>query len=97
MESSIIVEEISSTFYKFKELLLKAGFSKEFVDNFKIVLWDIRNGYYGGRKKATFESLADAPNFFYMSGLDPAGIAFLTGTTKCSQFLRQQKNSLKLR
>ena len=72
----------SSTFNKFKELLLKAGFSKEFVDNFKIVLWDIRNGYYGDRKKATFESLADAPNFFYMSGLDPAGIAFLTGTTK---------------
>ena len=72
----------SSNFVEFKRRLLKAGFSKEFVENFKIVLWDICNDYYGGREKATFESLADAPNFFYMSGLDPAGIAFLTGTTR---------------
>jgi hypothetical protein len=71
-----------SSFVRFKEILRNAGFSQKFVDNFKIVLWDIRNGYYGGREKATFESLADAPNFFYMSGLDPAGIAFLTGTTR---------------
>ena len=71
-----------SSFIRFKQILKDAGFSQEFVDNFKIVLWDIRNGYYGGREKATFESLADAPNFFYMSGLDPAGIAFLTGTTR---------------
>ena len=71
-----------TNFRQFKEKLLKAGFSKEFVDDFKIVLWDIRNNYYGGRSSATFEALADAPNFFYMSGLDPAGIAFLTGTTK---------------
>ena len=72
----------STNFVEFKKRLLKAGFSKKFVEDFKIVLWDIRNNYYGGRKSATFESLADAPNFFYMSGLDPAGIAFLTGTTK---------------
>ena len=71
-----------SSFVRFKEILRNVGFSQEFVDNFKIVLWDIRNGYYGAREKATFESLADAPNFFYMSGLDPAGIAFLTGTTR---------------
>jgi hypothetical protein len=71
-----------SSFVRFKQILRNAGFSQKFVDNFKIVLWDIRNGYYGGREKATFESLADAPNFFYMSGLDPAGIAFLTGTTR---------------
>lgn len=72
----------STNFVEFKKRLLRAGFSKKFVEDFKIVLWDIRNNYYGGRKSATFESLADAPNFFYMSGLDPAGIAFLTGTTK---------------
>ena len=71
-----------STFRLFKEKLANAGFSKKFVDDFKIVLWDIRNGYYGGRSSATFEELADCPNFFYMSGLDPAGIAFLTGTSK---------------
>jgi hypothetical protein len=71
-----------SSFVTFKRVLRSAGFSDKFVDDFKIVLWDIRNGYYGEREKATFESLADEPNFFYMSGLDPAGIAFLTGTTR---------------
>ena len=71
-----------SNFLQFVEILRKAGFSEEFVSNFKIVLWNIPNSFYGGREKAVFESLADAPNFFYMSGFDPAGIAFLTGTTK---------------
>lgn len=67
-----------TTFERFKLVLRNAGFSQEFVDNFKIVLWDIPNGYYG-KHTPKFEGLADAPNFFYMSGFDPAGIAFLTG------------------
>lgn len=68
----------STSFENFKTILLKGGFSKEFVDNFKLVLWDIPNSYYG-RTEPCFESLADHPNFFYLSGFDPAGIAFLTG------------------
>lgn len=68
----------STTFEQFKQMLLTGGFSKEFVDNFKLVLWDIPNGYYG-KHTPKFEGLADAPNFFYMSGFDPSGIAFLTG------------------
>lgn len=64
-----------------KVKLLNYGFSKEYVDNFKIVLWDIPNGYYGASQTA-FESFADTPNLFYMSGFDGSGIAFLTGTTK---------------
>ena len=36
-----------STFELFLRKLRNAGFSDEFVDNFKIVLWDIPNGYYG--------------------------------------------------
>lgn len=68
----------ATTFEKFKQVLTEGGFSKEFVENFKMVLWDIPNGYYG-RTEPCFESLCDANNFFYMSGFDPAGIAFLTG------------------
>lgn len=68
----------ATAFENFKNILLKGGFSKEFVDNFKLVLWDIPNSYYG-RTEPCFESLADHPNFFYLSGFDPAGIAFLTG------------------
>lgn len=70
-----------STFESFLRKLRDAGFSNEFVDNFKIVLWDIPNGYYGNEIRPKFEGLADRPNFYYISGLDPAGIAFLTGTT----------------
>ena len=68
-----------TTFTRFKEKLLEAGFPEEYVKNFKIVLWDIPNGYYADRIRPKFESDADYPNFFYMSGLDPAGIAFLLG------------------
>lgn len=56
--------------------LRSAGFSKEYVDNFRIILWDIPNGYYG-KPTTKFEDFADAPNFFYMSGFDPSAIAFI--------------------
>lgn len=62
-----------------KENLLKGGFSKEYVDSFKICIWDIPNSYYGASQTA-FEDFADCPNLFYMSGLDGSAIAFLTGT-----------------
>lgn len=65
--------------------LRNAGFSKEYVDNFRIILWDIPNGYYG-KPTTKFEDFADAPNFFYMSGFDPSAIAFIMDGTefKCS-------------
>lgn len=70
-----------TVFEAFKKHLLECGFSKEYVDNFKLVLWDIPNGYYGGYYSSPkFEALANTPNIFHMSGFDPAGIAFLTGT-----------------
>lgn len=59
--------------------LRSAGFSKEYVDNFKIILWDIPNGFYG-RPETKFEDFADAPNFFYLSGYDPSAVAFILGT-----------------
>ena len=73
-------DKCKTTFQLFKDRLLKAGFPKDYVDNFKIVLWDIPNAFYSFDEiRPKFESYADTPNFFYMGGLDPAGITFLLG------------------
>lgn len=68
-----------TTFQHFRDILTAAGFSKEYVDNLKLVLWDIPNGHYGKKVKPTFEDFADAPNVFHISGYDPAAVAFLMG------------------
>lgn len=62
--------------------LRNAGFSKEYVDSFKIILWDIPNSYYG-KSKTKFEDFADAPNFFYLSGYDPSSVAFIMEGKEC--------------
>ena len=73
-------DKCKTTFQLFKDRLLKAGFPKDYVDNFKIVLWDIPNNFYSYEEiRPKFESYADTPNFFYMGGFDPAGITFLLG------------------
>lgn len=69
-----------SNFNKFRKTLLSGGFSKDFVENFKLILWDIPNSYYGNSTRAKFEDFADAPNNFYISGYDPAAAAFIMGT-----------------
>ena len=63
----------------FRNILLDGGFSKDFVNNFKIILWDIPNNFYNEGLTSKFESLANEPNIFYMSGLDPSGISFMFG------------------
>lgn len=61
---------------------LRGVFSDEYVSNFKIILWDIPNGWYGREgAKVRFEDFADAPNFFYLSGYDPSAVAFIMGTS----------------
>jgi hypothetical protein len=62
--------------------LREAEFSEEYVNSFKIILWDIPNGFYGKDNKVKFEDFADAPNFFYMSGYDPSVVAFILGGNK---------------
>jgi hypothetical protein len=62
--------------------LRKAGFSKEYVDNFVICLWNIPNGYYSNSTKPKFETFANVPNVFYMSGYDPSTISFLMNGVK---------------
>lgn len=63
----------------FNEALTKlknSGFSDDYVNKFRIILWDIPNMYYG-HSEMKFEDFADAPNFYYMSGYDPSVISFL--------------------
>jgi hypothetical protein len=64
--------------------LREAGFSDEYVDNFKLILWDIPNSYYGSNSQVKFEDFADAPNFFYLSGYDPSSVAFILNGKKDS-------------
>ena len=74
--------------------LREAGFSEEYVNSFKIILWDIPNGWYGDDNKVKFEDFADAPNFFYMSGYDPSAVAFILGGNRPE--LKAPKNAEEL-
>lgn len=56
----------------FREKLIEGGFTKEFVDNFKIILWDVGEGNH-----STYEGLAGTPNVIHMSGLDATCLDFL--------------------
>lgn len=69
----------TSNFTEFRNRLRAGGFSAEYVNNFKLILWDLPNGYYSNNIRPKFEDFADAPNNFYMSGYDPASIAFILG------------------
>lgn len=73
--------------------LRSAGFSENYVSNFKIVLWDIPNNYYRRTSGVHFEDFSDAPNFFYLAGYDPSVIAFLLGNGKVN---RTPKNAKEL-
>lgn len=61
-----------------RKSLLYGGFSKEYVDNFMIVLWNVPNSYYGN-KNVAFQTYGEHSNVYYMSGFDTAGLAFLFG------------------
>ena len=82
----------SSNFNSAISKLKSAHFSDKFVDNFKIILWDIPNSYYGSNS-VKFEDFADAPNFYYMSGYDPAAVSFILGN---SEFKSSPKNAEEL-
>jgi len=62
----------------FRIRLKRGGFSKSFVDNFKLCFWDIRNNATS-TKGAKYETHELEKNVFYMSGFDGAIITFLTG------------------
>lgn len=62
--------------------LREAGFSDEYVNNFKIILWDIPNEFYGKNIRPKFEDFATTPNFFYISGYDASIVSFILGGNK---------------
>jgi hypothetical protein len=62
--------------------LRKAGFSKDYVDNFVIVLWNLQNSYYGKGSGEKFETGKDTKNVFYFGGFSPAVISFLSQKIK---------------
>lgn len=62
----------------FRRTLRNGGFSKEFVEDFKIIFWDIPNGWYES-SEVKFEAVADEPNTYHIGGLDGSVISFLMG------------------
>jgi hypothetical protein len=62
--------------------LKSCGFSEEYVNNFKIVLWNLQSSYYGSSTGKKFETFDETENVFYFSGYEPSVIAFLTGIKK---------------
>lgn len=58
---------------------LSQVFSSEYVDNFKIVLWNLQSNYYGSTTGKKFETYGDQKNVYYFSGYEASTVAFLTG------------------
>lgn len=56
--------------------LKAAGFSKEYVENFKIILWNIPNNFYG-KARVVFQTYGDVKNVFYLSGYDGSIVSFI--------------------
>lgn len=63
-----------------RKILKEAGFSKQYVDNFVVVLWNLSNHYYGRNSGSgtSFETYGNVPNVYYFSGYSAATISFLT-------------------
>lgn len=60
-------------------ILRRAGFSDEYVDNFVIVLWNLQSSYYGKGTGEKFETFGiNTPNVFYFSGFSASTVSFLT-------------------
>lgn len=69
-----------------REMLRQAGFSRDFVDNFVITLWNIPNSFYG-RSAVKFETHGEVSNVFYFSGLSASVISFLNGKVSTARDL----------
>ena len=60
-------------------MLRSAGFSSEYVNNFKIILWNLQTRFYGNETGKKFETYGNVKNVFYFSGYDGSIMAFITG------------------
>lgn len=70
---------VESAFKTFRDRLIGAGFDRDFVEKFKIILWDVPNGYYGRSVRSPFQTFGQHPNTYYLSGFDGAVLKFLFG------------------
>lgn len=70
-----------------KKILRQAGFSKDYVDNFVIVLWNLQSSYYGRGTGEKFETYGDVKNVFYFSGYSASVVAFLTSQVETASEL----------
>lgn len=70
-----------------REQLRNAGFSKQYADDFIIVLWNLRNTYYGSKSGTKFETFGSVPNVYYFGGFSPSTISFLTEKIKLPEEL----------
>lgn len=68
-------------------ILRRGGFSKEYVNNFIIVLWNLQSNYYGRNTGSKFETYGDTPNVFYFSGYSAATVSFLSDKIKTASEL----------
>lgn len=57
--------------------LINGGFSKEYAENFVIVLWNLQSNSYGSSTGKKFETYGDVKNVYYFSGYSAATVSFL--------------------
>lgn len=62
------------------QCLKSAGFSQEYLANFKIVLWNLQSRFYGPTTGQKFETYGNVDNVYYFSGYDGSIVSFLTGS-----------------
>jgi hypothetical protein len=60
-----------------KQILKNAGFSKQYVDSFRIVLWNLQSRFYGPSTGSKFETFATEIGTYYFSGYSASIIDFL--------------------
>ena len=65
----------SEQFIEFKSKLLKAGFSKEFVKQFKLIIWHLASK----QTKPKVELIRNVSNCFFVNGLSQSTAGFITG------------------
>ena len=73
------VERVHST-------LRRGGFSEEYINNFVVCLWNLRNHYYQ-LDRTPFQTYGDVKNVYYMSGYSAQIVSFLNGKVQTTRDL----------
>ena len=70
-----------------RDILRSAGFSKSYVQDFVICLWNLTNSYYDRKSGPVFQTFGNVKNVFYMSGYSAQIVSFLSGKIQTTQDL----------